>query len=166
MGRTQWRVKGKKSGLEQNVGLLLLSAGLKQGYEENVIKYVMPESLHSYTPDFKPFEKKILYLETKGRWEVSDRKKMLLVVAQHPDKIFIMLFGRALNTITKKSKTTYAIWCDKHHILWCDLKDFTKDPKQCLLSLIKKQKNGLSTQPHRRNSTKSSKLASAVSLKV
>ncbi len=134
-------MKGKKSGLELQVGSLLIAAGLKEGYEESTIKYVMPESHHTYTPDFKPFENKTLYLETKGRWEASDRKKMKLILQQHPDKTFIMIFGRSLNTITKKSKTTYGMYCDKIGLAWVDLKDFTKDVKKCL-STAKKQKNG------------------------
>jgi Phage endonuclease I len=165
MGRTYWRIKGKKSGLELQVGSLLILAGFAEGYEKDTLKYVTPESHHRYTPDFKPSSDPI-YLETKGQFTTEDRKKMLLVVAQHPDKIFIMVFGRALHTITKKSKTTYGMWCDKNNILWCDLKDFKLDPKACLLSLIIKQKSGLSKQPPRQSLKKSSKLVKPASLKV
>lgn len=163
MGRSHWRVKGKKSGLELQVGLLLLAAGLREGYEESTIKYVMPESHHTYTPDFTPFENKTLYLETKGRWEASDRKKMKLIVQQHPEKTFLMVFGRSENTITKKSKTTYGMYCDKHNISWVDLKDFTKDVKKCLSFINKKQKNGNLKTVRRKNSKALSKSVKPVS---
>jgi Phage endonuclease I len=163
MGRTQWRVKGKRSGLEQNVGLLLLAANLQEGYEESSIKYSIPESIHTYTPDFRPYKNKPIYLETKGRWEASDRKKMKLILEQHTNKTFIMIFGRSLNTITKKSKTTYGDYCDKIGLLWCDLKDFSKDPKACLSRLIQQQKSGLSKPTRRKRSTKSLPLVKPVS---
>jgi Phage endonuclease I len=145
--------------------LLLTQHGLEEGYEKDTLKYVMPESRHSYTPDFKPWSKPI-YLETKGHFTAADRKKMKLVVAQHPDKTFIMVFGRAANTITKKSKTTYGDWCNKAGILWCDLKDFKLDPKKCLSTLIMKQKNGKLVVLPPKKSTRSSKLGNNVSSKV
>src|ERR1700694_863976 len=155
MGRAKWRVGGKKSGLELQVGSLLVLAGYTEGYEKDTLKYVMPESRHSYTPDFKPTSKAI-YLETKGRWEASDRKKMKLILEQHTNKIFIMIFGNSKNFITKKSLTTYGDYCDKIGLLWCDIRDFKQDPKACLSYLIHKQKNGLSKTPRRKRLTKSS----------
>lgn len=166
MGRSSWRVKGKKSGLENQVGSLLLAAGLQEGYEESSITYVIPASNHRYTPDFRPFKEKLIYLETKGRWESSDRKKMKLILEQHPEKTFLMIFGRSLNTITKKSKTTYADYCNKIGLKWIDLKDFKQDVKLCLSSLTKKQKNGNLTTSRRKKSTKSSKSELNVSPKV
>ena len=47
---------------------------------------------------------------------------MLLIIAQHPEIEFRMLFYNANQKIKKGSKTSYADWCDKHGIKWADKK--------------------------------------------
>lgn len=87
----------------------------KLSYETTKLKYTVPTSIHTYTPDFH-IPGTNIYLETKGRFTSQDRKKMLLVKAQHPDKRVIMVFMNAKTPITKGSKTTYADWCLKNGV--------------------------------------------------
>ena len=43
---------------------------------------------------------------------------MLAVKKQHPELDIRFIFQRN-NTLTKRSKTTYGDWCDKHGFPWC-----------------------------------------------
>ena len=45
---------------------------------------------------------------------------MLLLIEQHPEIEFRMLFSNANQKIKKGSKTSYADWCDKHNIKWAN----------------------------------------------
>lgn len=87
------------------------------GYETERLTYNIPASTHTYTPDFVIGNN--TYIETKGIWDSADRKKMLLVKEQHPDKRFIMCFYNSNYRIYKGSKTTYSAWCDSHGLEWC-----------------------------------------------
>ena len=109
---------GYRSGLEDIIQHQLEDMGLKHNYEGRKLEYIIPETKHTYTPDF-PVSPHIV-IETKGLWTVEDRQKMLYLIAQYPDISFRMVFHRASNKIKKKSKTTYAMWCDKHGIMWAD----------------------------------------------
>jgi hypothetical protein len=91
-------------------------------YESTILKYLVPESNHKYTPDFH-IPGTNVYLELKGRLTIQDRKKMLLVIAQHPDKRIIMVFQDAKKPIIKGSKTTYALWADKNGVEWLTPKE-------------------------------------------
>lgn len=56
-------------------------------------------------------------METKGRFVAADRSKHLAVKEQHPEHDIRFVFERN-NTLNKKSKTTYSMWCDKHGFKW------------------------------------------------
>jgi len=112
------RKHGFRSGLEEKIINQLKEAGLEPNYEAVKFEYIIPESKHIYTPDF-PLCKKIV-IETKGRWVVEDRQKMLLLIKQYPDVEFRMVFYNANQKIKKGSKTSYADWCDKHGIKWAN----------------------------------------------
>ena len=77
------------------------------------ISYVIQ---HHYNPDF--ILPNGIYLETKGFWDAADRRKILAVVRDNPDIDLRMVFQAPFNKISKKSKTTYAQWCEKHGIKW------------------------------------------------
>lgn len=112
------RKHGFRSGLEEKIINQLKEAGLEPNYEAVKFEYIIPESKRIYTPDF-PLCKKIV-IETKGRWVVEDRQKMLLLIKQYPDVEFRMVFYNANQKIKKGSKTSYADWCDKHGIKWAN----------------------------------------------
>lgn len=90
-------------------------------YEPDKLPFVQPIQKRYYVPDFKLKDK--VYIEAKGRLTPQDRKKMLWVKEQYPDYTFFLLFGNASNKLTKKSKTTYAMWAEKHGFKWCDVRD-------------------------------------------
>jgi len=96
--------------------LISKTLGSRATYEPDKFTYSIPATKHIYTPDFKLSEG--AYIEGKGIWDAADRKKMLLVKAQYPEIRFYMLFQNAHKRLSKKSKTTYANWCDKHGLEW------------------------------------------------
>lgn len=108
----------KRSGFEDRVADYFKHNKIPVEYEAEKIKYILPASNHSYTPDFRIGPNK--FIETKGRWDAADRKKMLLIKEQHPEITIYMLFMKSQNTISPKSRTTYAAFCDKHGIEWAD----------------------------------------------
>lgn len=109
---------GFRSGLEEKVSDQLKAAGVKFTYEEKVIKYTIPESYHTYTPDFVLCNGVIV--ETKGRFTLEDRKKHLLIKKQRPDLDIRFVFTNSKAKISKKSSTTYAAWCDKYGFIYAD----------------------------------------------
>ena len=48
---------------------------------------------------------------------------MLAVKKQHPDLDIRLVFQAPHNTLTKKSKTTYAQWAEKNGFLWAIYND-------------------------------------------
>jgi len=102
-----------RSGLEERVADLLVELGVSYEYETTKIDYTIE---HVYTPDF--ILPNGVVLETKGFWEPEDRRKIKAVKAQNPDLDLRMVFQAPFNKISKKSKTTYAKWCDRHDIPW------------------------------------------------
>lgn len=105
-----------RSGLEVKVAALLPYVE----YETHKIKYVVPASTHTYTPDFVlgPND----YLEVKGYLDASSRKKMILVRDQNPNVRIRFFFDKSDNKIYKKSPTSYADWCIKHNFEYTDIK--------------------------------------------
>ena len=102
-----------RSKLEERVADLLTNLGVTYEYESTNIHYVIQ---HTYNPDF--CLPNSIWLETKGYWDAKDRKKVLEVIKQNPLIDLRMVFQAPYNTISKKSKTTYAQWCEKHGIKW------------------------------------------------
>ena len=111
-----------RSKLEERVAALLEQLGVSYLYESEKLSYTIE---HNYTPDFILPNYK--YLETKGYWAASDRRKILAVKRDNPDIDLRMVFQAPYNTISKKSKTTYAQWCDRHDIPWTSYKDIPID---------------------------------------
>lgn len=109
---------GYRSGLEEKVARQLEDLGVKVEYESQKIKYKIPESLHTYTPDF-PLPNGII-IETKGRFVLADRKKHLLIRDQMPEYDIRFVFTNSAAKISKGSKTSYADWCNKHGFLYAD----------------------------------------------
>ena len=102
-----------RSNLEKRVAPLLTTLGVSYEYESNKIPYTIQ---HNYTPDF--VLPNHVYLEAKGYWAAEDRRKILAVKKDNPDIDLRMVFQSPYNKISKRSKTTYAQWCDRHGIPW------------------------------------------------
>ena len=107
---------GFRSKFESSISNMLKTQHERFGYEVTAIKYTKPMSNHTYTVDFT-LSNGIL-IEAKGRWLAEDRKKHVLIKQQHPNLDIRFVFQRPDMVIRKGSKTTYADFCDKHHILW------------------------------------------------
>lgn len=110
---------GFRSGLEHRVWKNLKQRRVTGcAYEALRIGYVIPATNHTYTPDI--ILPNGIIVEVKGRLVKADRDKHLLIKEQHPELDIRFLFQNANNKIRKGSKTTYAQWCDKNDILWCE----------------------------------------------
>lgn len=113
---------GFRSGLEEKVADLFVELGIDYEYESTKVPYVIQ---HNYTPDF--LLPNGIFLECKGFWEPEDRRKIKNVKEQHPELDIRMVFQSPFNKISKKSKTTYAKWCEKHDIPWTSFTDIPID---------------------------------------
>ena len=102
-----------RSKLEEQVAGLLEGLGVSYEYESTKVSYTIE---HNYLPDF--VLPNYVHLETKGYWDAADRRKVLAVKRDNPQLDLRMVFQAPYNTISKKSKTTYAKWCEKHDIPW------------------------------------------------
>jgi hypothetical protein len=115
--------KGYRSNFEYDIAKYLTALKVDFEYEKERIKYVVPETTKTYTPDW--LINGVLY-ESKGRFTAVDRKKMLLIRNSNPDLPIRMIFQNSQVRLSKISKTTYAEWCEKNHIEWADWRDKRK----------------------------------------
>ena len=109
---------GYRSGLEESLGTSLKQQGIDGEYEKHQIKYTKPATNHTYTPDFRLPNG--IYIETKGRFVLADRKKHLLIKQQSPEIDIRFVFQNSRNKIRKGSKTTYGDWCVKNGFLYSE----------------------------------------------
>ena len=115
-----------RSGLETRFQAAVKQRGFELGfdwdleYETDKIKYIVPESKHTYTPDFTVT--KNVYIETKGLWTGADRKKAVLIKEQHPNVTILYVLQRNQG-LSKKSKTTYLDWAAKNGLDACIFAD-------------------------------------------
>lgn len=114
---SEWRKAGFDSKFEYDV----YNASIKRRTKFHPRKFDYVVS-RKYEPDFEIKKKNgsSIYVETKGYWTGSDRTKHLLVVAQNKGIDLRLVFMNANNKLNKRSKTTYADWCDKRGIKWAE----------------------------------------------
>lgn len=108
--------EGYRSGLEDDIAEQLRLNGIDPLYEKLKIKYAQPAKLRTYTPDF--VLPNGIIVETKGRFTTADRQKHLLIQEQYPELDIRFVFSNPNTKINKNSKTTYAMWCEKHGFLY------------------------------------------------
>lgn len=104
--------KEYRSGLEEEIVKELKTAGIEYSYEKHYVDYTLPATKHRYLPDFVLSNG--IIIEAKGIFDVADRKKHLAIKEQHPDLDIRFVFSNAGAKISKSSKTTYAMWCEKN----------------------------------------------------
>ena len=109
---------GYRSGLEEVISNTLKDFNINGEYEQHKINYIIPATDHTYTPDFRLPNG--IFIETKGRFVVEDRKKHILIKEQHPELDIRFVFQNSKNKIRKGSKTTYADWCLKNGFIFAD----------------------------------------------
>lgn len=121
-GSNSWRKHNAathRSGLENKIAKYLEEQGVAYLYEHIKVRYVVPARAASYTPDWWITYNGII-IESKGIFEVEDRKKHLLIKHQHPALDIRFVFTRAASRLYKASPTTYAMWCETHHFKYAD----------------------------------------------
>lgn len=92
--------------------------GQEVNYERRSLAFTQPAVERSYTPDF--ILDNGIVIETKGLFTVEDRKKHLYIQQDHPYLDLRFVFQNANNKITKRSKTSYAAWCEKYGFRWAN----------------------------------------------
>lgn len=107
----QYRFRSK---FEERFAGWLEDQGVPYQYETLKIPY--QRKVSKYTPDF--ILPNGVIVEVKGLWKSDDRSKHLLIKEQQPEYDIRFLFMNAYNKLSKRSKTTYADWCDKHGFKW------------------------------------------------
>lgn len=120
-----------RSGLEVAVAAALAAAGVTHEFETWKVPYTVPSSEHKYTPDFT-LDNGII-IETKGIFDVPDRKKHVLIREQHPNLDIRFVFSNAFAKLRKGSPTTYAAWCENNGFLWAHKtvpKEWLTEPKE------------------------------------
>jgi hypothetical protein len=110
------------SAYEEKVEASLAQRGVDYRYEEEILDYIkppVPPKKATYNPDFDFVTEKgnRVYIEAKGRFTPADRRKMVLVKEQHPDKDIRFIFMRD-NPIQTGSKTKYSHWAEKNGFKW------------------------------------------------
>lgn len=109
---------GYRSGLEERIAEQLDKLGVDYTYEEVKLKYIKPASQHIYTPDFVLSNG--IIIETKGRFLPADRQKHILVKKHNPTLDIRFVFSNSKAKISKASRTTYAMWCEKNGFKYAD----------------------------------------------
>ena len=109
-----------RSGLEQKVADQLSALKINYEYETMRIIYQKPAKYSYYKPDF--ILPNGIIIEAKGQFLTADRKKHRLIKDQFGSKYDIrFLFSNSKTKIGNKSKTRYAMWCEKLGFKYCDL---------------------------------------------
>jgi len=110
---------GFRSGLEAaNAKHLEAYGATPIRFEELKVRYLVPESFHTYTWDFTLPNG--IIVETKGLFDAKDRAKHLLVKKQYPGLDIRLVFTRSKAPIAKGSKTTLAMWCEANGFKYAD----------------------------------------------
>lgn len=116
------RVSGKRSALEDRFSTVLAELGIDEQYEVKKVKYVVPESNHTYLVDF--VLPNGICIEVKGYLrDAEERKKYILIKEQHPEVDLRFVFDNPDKPITR-TKMTHATWCDKEGFKWCGVRDY------------------------------------------
>lgn len=124
---------GWRSGLEVLTGKLMQDLNINYCFEGDVLIWVPLPIEHKYHPDFRLLtpdgephltrEGRILIIETKGRFMPDDMAKQLALKLQHPEADIRLVFQGAHKWFRKAKRMSYAGWCEKHGIKYCDFKD-------------------------------------------
>ena len=110
------KATGFRGGHELNIRDNLLEADCPFLYEPVTVPYTQA---HTYRPDFI-LPRQGIILEGKGEFLPDDRQKMLAIRAQYPALDIRFVFSSSTRPIQPRSKTTYAMWCDKYGFLYAD----------------------------------------------
>jgi len=105
-----------RSKFEEQVCGQLTQQKIKFKYEPIKIKYVIPETNHTYIPDV--ILPNGIIIEIKGRLTKQDRFKHLYIQKQKPELDIRFVLQNYKVKLYKGSKTTYGEWLNKNKFLW------------------------------------------------
>ena len=103
-----------RSTLEEDIGADLIKLGFETSYEKDKFQYVLPP--RRYTPDFRVGD---FFIEVKGWFPSKERTKLLAVMKSNPGLPLFIALQSPHQRLSKNSKTSVAMWCEKHGIPWC-----------------------------------------------
>ncbi len=101
-----------RSGFEQEVAEQAFRSDRGATYESLKLPYT-----YYYLPDV--ILSNDIIIEIKGYFSPDDRRKMLAVKKDNPDRDIRLVFQRADNRL-KGSKTTYWQWAERHGFGWAE----------------------------------------------
>lgn len=122
---------GYRSKFELDIAKWLEAEGVKFDYEPCKLKYIVPESVHTYTPDWAVNDESFTLWESKGNLTAADRKKLLHVRDSNLHVVIKIVLQNASVKIRKGSKTSFGDWCTANKFEWCDFKDKRKLKQWC-----------------------------------
>lgn len=105
--RSLW-TKMRKSGFEKRALGIVKRNGFTVTADVDKLEYSIPST---YTADFKIGD---IYIETKGYFRPSDRRKMKEVKNSNPELDIRIWFQKDLYLNPKTKATTYTQWAEKH----------------------------------------------------
>jgi len=112
--RTAVRTNGYDSKYEASVAADLEQRGVSPD-EQQPVEYV---SKRIYFADF--VLPNGIIVEAKGYFPREDRRKMLDVRESNPELDIRMLLQNAESKLSKRSRTTYAKWCEQNGFKWAE----------------------------------------------
>ena len=104
---------GWRSGLEEALGDQLDTKEIPYLFEKLTLEYLPLLKKHKYKPDFL-LRRNGIVIESKGRFVTADRQKHKAIKQQYPDLDLRFVFSNPNQKIGKRSKTTYAMWCESN----------------------------------------------------
>lgn len=133
IGGWSTHVNTYRSGLEEKLAAQLESVNIPVVFEQFYVPYRVPESSHTYLPDL--LLPNGILIEGKGLWDSDDRKKHLLIRAQHPELDIRFVFTSSRTKLYKGSPTTYGMWCEKNGFKYADKSiplEWLKEPTKAI----------------------------------
>lgn len=104
-----------KSQFERDIFTNIERNGLTAEYETLKIPY---KTVHNYIPDV--ILPNGIIVELKGYFDTRAQVKMKAVKRDNPHLDIRFVFMNSNNKLNKRSKTTYAMWCDKYGFPYAD----------------------------------------------
>jgi hypothetical protein len=114
------RIRASK--FEEKFEQTLIASGIQYVYEAVKVFFTPPLKRRSKTWDWliTTDSGSTFVCETKGWWPSKVRLAETEAIKQNPNTDVRYCFQKASTKINKNSKTSYADWCDKHGIRWCE----------------------------------------------
>jgi hypothetical protein len=114
--------RARASKFEDTFEATLIAGGVDYAYEAVRVFFTPPLKAHTKTWDWliTTDSGTEFIIETKGWWPPKVRLAETAAIKQNPAFDVRYCFQRASTKINKGSKTSYADWCDKRGIRWCE----------------------------------------------